>query len=152
MRVTYKDQVKFEGPVHGVSASVIASEVAAEMGVPVAELTLELSPSEVKAHVRREIEAAAGDLPSLVGTVSDGSGLLLEMHALLVAALSGVYSFAELRAVADEQSAKLQPLLDQIAAGEVVLPHHVKGAENVLADVAARSTTVSNVLIAAAGE
>ena len=111
-----------------------------------------LSPSEVKAHVRREIETAAGDLASLVGTVSDGSGLLLEQVARAFVGLAAASSLADVRAAVADAAALLQPLLDQIDAGAVVLPHHVKGAETVLGDVAARSTTVSNVLIAAAGE
>lgn len=115
-------------------------------------LTVVYTAAEQIAGVRAKIQSEAGDMPSLVGTVSDGSGLLLEQVARAFVGLAAASSLAEVRGAVSDAAALLQPLLDQIDAGAVVLPHHVKGAESVLADVAARSTTVSNVLIAAAGE
>ena len=115
-------------------------------------LIVQYTMSEKKQGVRSKIQTEAGDLASLVGTVSDGSGLLLEQVARGFVGLAAASSLADVRAAVADAAALLQPLLDQIDAGAVVLPHHVKGAETVLGDVAARSTTVSNVLIAAAGE
>jgi hypothetical protein len=113
---------------------------------------LVMTDSEKLEVLRAKINDEAGDLPSLVGTVSDGSGLLLEQVARAFVGLAAASSLAKVQGAVADAAALFQPLLDQIDAGEVVLPHHVTGAESVLADVAARSTTVSNVLIAAAGE
>jgi len=130
-----------------------------EAGVPQEAIDAELA-TLTKAHerhqLRRTIATQVGDAESLLGTVSDASGILVAMAFADIVALSTNTSFA------DYKKAKLDvyktlaggadiatlagQALASIQSGEVKLTASLKGLENVIAEVLARSTGVATII------
>ncbi len=107
-------------------------------------------------ELRRHIAKNVADTESLLGTVSDATGLLIAIALADVVALSSNTSFADYR------KAKLDTLkllagdadiaalaggaLQQIQSGDVVLTASLKGLENVITESLSRSTAVATIL------
>lgn len=113
------------------------------------DLTVEYTAEELHQQRRDGIHSAAGDTDSLLGTVSDGSGLLLVEVLRLATAMASGAKVVDMAAAAEPLAEMGRPLLEQIDSGEVQLPHMVKGTEKVLGDVVKRGDAVAKVLIAA---
>lgn len=99
--------------------------------------------------VREKIGEEAGDMPSLLGTTSDASQLAIFGLASLVAKLAAADSLKEVRDAAKPFAAMSAEFLSKIESGDVQLPFMVKGIPNVIADIEARSTAVTGVLVSA---
>lgn len=113
-----------------------------------------------KHAIRSVIAQNVGDTASLVGTVSDTTGLLIAIALADVVALSSNTSFADYR------KAKLDTLkllagdadiaalagsaLTQIKDGDAVLTASLKGLDNVITESLTRSTAVAIILSQAA--
>jgi len=134
-----------------------------EAGVPQAivdEAVAKAKALEGRDQVRSVIAHNVGDTASLVGTVSDATGLLIAIALADVVALSSNTSFADYR------KAKLDTLkllagdadiaalagaaLTQIKDGDAVLTASLKGLDNVIGESLTRSTAVATILSQAA--
>lgn len=110
------------------------------------------TPEETKALMREVIAANAGDTLSLVGTINDGSTMLLFHFAKVMVALSSANSLAEVRDATDDFAPIAQSFLDKVETGDVALPFQLKGEAAVMAEIETRATAVTQALQAAQGE
>jgi len=127
-------------------------ETALELGYP--EEAIALAETKAAAMVQRdavrsEIADQAGDTASLLGTTSDAASLAIFGLASLVAKLATADSLKEVRDAAKPFAAMSAEFLAKVESGEVQLPFMVKGIPNVIADIEARSTAVTGVLVSA---
>jgi len=104
---------------------------------------------EARDAVRARIGSEAGDTASLLGTTSDAASLAIFGLASLVAKLATADSLKEVRDAAKPFAAMSAEFLTKVESGDVQLPFMVKGIPNVIADIEARSTAVTGVLVSA---
>ncbi|KII14120.1 MULTISPECIES: hypothetical protein [Phaeobacter] len=112
----------------------------------------------VKATIRQQIEARAGDALSLLGTLSDISGVLLaHVVADVVAISENPGNEAQRRrldimqalAGDDDVEALAKDALARLTSGDAVLTSSIKGLPAVLDEVLGRATETAKVLTAA---
>lgn len=113
----------------------------------VEDVDIELSKNESRSIIRTGIYKEAGDIPSLVGTVSDVTQLLLYEYSKLIIALSNAKDFADVRAAAQSFIVIATSFIEKVSTGETKLTCQTKGQGTVISEVEQRSTAVSNVLI-----
>lgn len=120
----------------------------------------EKAKDEFVSELRQQIAKDVADTESLLGTVSDATGLLIAIALADVVAMSSNTSFADYR------KAKLDTLkllsgdadiatlagsaLTQIKDGDAVLTASLKGLDNVIDESLTRSTAVATILSQAA--
>jgi len=97
-------------------------------------------------NLRAGIDAAAGDIPSLLGTTADGAQLVIYHLAVLATELSTAQSLAEVRSAAAPFATLTAAFLEKIESGEIKLTALLKGEGNVIAEIESRATAVSEVL------
>lgn len=149
----------------GKTYTNFSSKEALDAGVPKAivdEQVAGLAAQSARAGVRSIISKNVGDTASLLGTVSDATGILVAMALADVVALHGSTTFAQYKAAKEGVFTALageadiaeiaSQALAKIQSGDVVLTAHVKGLENVITESLTRSNDVSTILVEAAGE
>lgn len=130
-----------------------------ETPLSIKEYTIILRKAEVS-NIRKNIEANVGDTTSIVGTLADGTGILIAMALADVVALNSATDFAKykkakmdaLKALSGDADivALASSALVKINKGEVVLTAHLKGLDNVITESLSRSTAVATILKAVA--
>ncbi len=112
-----------------------------------ADITLEMETRQEKNKIlRQEITIDAGDIPSLLGTTSDGMQLILLAFSEMTVALNSANSLADVRAAAEPFNELASNFLAQLKEGVIKLPFQVKGTDNVLKDIGQRATAVTNAI------
>lgn len=109
-----------------------------------------VSAVEQREIVRDKIKSGAGDVLSMLGTVSDATQMLLVAHCELIDAIAKASTIAEIKAAAANNTlaADAATLLADVAAGTTKMTYALKGKDAVLADIKLRSTAVVDVLTA----
>lgn len=120
------------------------------------------STQVVRQKVRDKIAADVGDPQSLLGTVSDASGVLVAMAFADIVALENNTTFANYRTAKLAAYASLAgdaditalatAALANIQSGDAKLTASLKGIENVITETLARSTAVAAILSQASEE
>jgi len=128
---------------------------------------IEQTPEEIAAAqdeaisslVRQTISNQAGDPLSMLGTTADAAALSTLGIAALTVAIAGAGNYTDFKKaflgalgkLAGEQDmvAISAAFLQKIEDGDVIIPAMAKGMGEVIADIEARSTAVSQALIAA---
>ena len=115
-----------------------------------------LSPGAARTKLRGKIAEEVGDTQTILGTVSDASGILVAMAFADIVALSSNTTFAAYKTAKMDAYAALAggadittlaaDALAKIQAGDVKLTASLKGLENVIADTLTRSTGVATIL------
>lgn len=151
----------------GKSFVAMTPDQLTSQGVPrtvIDEAILKKENVENRNRIRSAITRDVGDIPSLLGTVSDASGILIALGLSRVAALASAKQ-ADLSVVEKAELATIKAVagdadigkvaadaLAQLQSGEVILTASLKGINGVIEDAFIRSTGVVNVLKASAGE
>lgn len=103
-------------------------------------------------HIREEIYSAAGDLESLVGTLSDTVHVLLVSFSRLVTQLNHAVNLAEIRAAAEPLKIRFESLEQSIEAKTLQFPYQIKSIEEVIHEIIKRASAISRVFILHQGE
>lgn len=139
----------------GQTSFNVTPEEAASLGYPadvIAEAVAQGERHAIRMRTRGAITDAAGDIESIVGTVSDATQLLLYGVASLVAKLATAQSLAEMRAAAEPFAELSAAFLGKVEDGSVKLPFFIKGIDSVVADIETRATAVADVMALVAAE
>lgn len=112
-------------------------------------------------NLRHRINEDVGDMPSLVGTLSDVSGLVLAGLAARVVALEDhassaaeVAELAQIKAVmagAGDIVQASRDFLDALSGGSVKITAQIKGVDEVMTEAPERSTRTAEILQAMQG-
>lgn len=124
------------------------------------DLEITFTMAESKVSVRAKIRQDAGDPESLLGTTSDVAalGMLHDMVTIVAEAQSGgdFAKFVQIKhglmskIAGDAQFDDLAAdFLEKVNSGEVMIPVMAKGLSRAFAEIADRSTAVTNALQAA---
>jgi len=116
-----------------------------------------LDQQEKKQFLRNKIQDGAGDVQSMLGTVSDVSAYTVDSLAVDILAVNNsgessykaerIRLFEELNGVGWQKIVDIaEQWFNQRKAGEIRLPAIAKGIDKVFADVAKRSTNVADIL------
>jgi hypothetical protein len=139
---------------NGVGYSNLTPDELKQAGVPadvVDAAVRAIENNQARDQLRAEIAAKAGDVESLLGTVSDVAALSLigmMQLAILISEKGSADMKAGLAALPIPMPLdKAKALIAAIGAGKVKVPALVKGVDVVLAEVAARATATADVLI-----
>jgi len=118
-------------------------------------LKANMDSPDARSVVRHEIENQVGDDKSLLGTLSDVSGVLMAAHAARVIALADHDSNEAQRQELDllkqlagevDLVVLCRQFITDVQAGTIKLTASVKGMDAVVAEVAERSTLTADVL------
>lgn len=125
-------------------------------GLPTPEEMAAYSAAMKREETRRAITSNVGDTPSLLGTISDGAGILVALAFADIVALNDNTTFAAYRtakldaytALANgaDIAALATSALAKIQNGDAKLTASVKGLEAVINETLARSTAVAEIL------
>ncbi len=155
MRVELNGTKIFVGTPQGFELS--KADLLEEHGCSESDLTITLSPDELRIAVRSRIAAEAGDTESLLGTTSDVAalGLLHDMATIVAETQSGgdFAKFVQIKhgllsqIAGDAEIGNLAAdFLGKVRSGEVVVPIMAKGLPKALAEMADRSNAVTKAL------
>lgn len=100
-----------------------------------------------KRLVRQEIDHEIGDLPSNVGTISDGLQWVLYEFSKFVGLVSKTNSVEDIKQAALDTDKRLLAFAADVDDGHVKLTCHTKNLDGVMIDIKTRSTGVSEILI-----
>ena len=135
------------GATIGAAPLAEVEGVLAELGLEVAEVTVEATEDEIRLAHRREIAATVGDIPTLVGTASDGVQYVLCEIARLTAGLAAATTLAQVREAAEPLNQALADFKAGVDDGTIKLPYAVKpgGEAAMLTEIAERATATADV-------
>ena len=134
-----------DGATIGAAPLAEVGGVLAELGLDAGAVTVEATADEIRLAHRRAIAEAVGDVPTLVGTASDGMQFLLCEIARLTAGLAAATTLAQVRDAAGPLNQALADFKAGIDADTIRLPYTVKagGEAAVLAEIAERATATA---------
>ena len=136
---------KASGTTIGAVPLADAGGFLAGLGLDAEAVTVEATADEIRLAHRRAIAEAVGDVPTLVGTASDGVQFLLYEVARLVAGLATAATLAQVREAAGPLDRALASFASGVDGDTIKLPYAVKpgGAAAVLAEIAERATATA---------
>lgn len=100
-----------------------------------------------KQKIRAAIYQSAGDLETLVGTLSDAVHLLLTGFIDLVTQLNQATSLAEVRAASEPLQQRFIAIAQKIENKSLQFPFQIKSIEEVIHEIIQRSQAVTEVFI-----
>lgn len=107
--------------------------------------TLEQPAYYEKAKIRQDIYQAAGDLESLIGTLSDTVHLLLVGFIDLVNQLHHATSLAEVRGASELLQQRFATISQKIDTKALQFPYQIKSIEGVIDEIIERAHNVTEV-------